>query len=127
MNIYNVNVFKSRTPDSLVESLEWAHTIFPIKNFTGAPDCLRFTSKVEKKDFAFCFAQPDQLDAVVGLVKGIRYCRIGVSPQESTKKCDGSGDSGLPGDEPQTAPSPVDSASSTPAAKPADDGCPGCS
>jgi len=86
--MYNVNIFKSKTPDSLVDSIELGHLNFPPsgKNFTGAPECLKFASKKEKKVMAFCWATEDELEPVVAVIKALRYCRRGIAPKDQKGK-----------------------------------------
>jgi hypothetical protein len=94
MNVWNINLFKDRNPSNLVDSIEWAHIDFPVRNFTGAPNCLRFNSRIEKKSIAFCLPTEKDLDPWIQVIRAIRFCRMGKDPSQLQKKCDSEDDFG---------------------------------
>lgn len=87
MTIWNVNIFKSKDPSSLLDSLEWADVDYPVKNMTGAPNCLLFTSEKNNKKFSFCLAKEDDLDAWYDAMFVFKMCREGITPDKAKKSC----------------------------------------
>lgn len=87
MTIWNVNVFKSKDPSSLIESLEWADVDMPVRNMTGAPNCLLFKAEKIEKKFGFCLATEGDLDAWYDAMFIFQMCRKGISPDKAKKSC----------------------------------------
>lgn len=87
MNIWNVNIFaKKDDASSLIESIEWASVDFPVRNITGAPECLLFSSEKANKKFAFCFAKEDDLDQWYTVIMNFKMCREGITPGDASRR-----------------------------------------
>ena len=91
MNIWNVNIFEKKDAATLVSSAEWTNIDFPVRNITGAPECLLFKASAENdKQFAFCLAKEEDLDKWYDAILAFKLCRDGVVPSKgSTKNCQG--------------------------------------
>ena len=88
MNIWNVNVFEKKDPATLIASAEWTNVDFPVRNMTGAPECLYFQANAENdKKFAFCLAKEEDLDAWYDAILAFKLCRDGVTPSKGKKNC----------------------------------------
>ena len=91
MNFINVNIFKkSDDPSTLLESAEWSHISFPLKNLTLGPRCVNLTAEPEKKAFAFCFKNSEIADKWIQAGEILKMCRKGMSIQDAmknVKKC----------------------------------------
>jgi hypothetical protein len=56
INMWNVNIFKKeKDASSLIDSVEWYHVDYPVKNLTFAPGCIKISASREKKELGFCF------------------------------------------------------------------------
>ena len=87
MNIWNVNLFEKKDAGTLVASAEWTNVDFPVKNLTGAPECLLFKAAAENdKKFAFCLAKEEDLDAWYDAILTFKLCRDGITPAKGGAK-----------------------------------------
>ena len=94
LSFYNINLFKKKTkPESLIDSVEWAHITFPILNLTHSPDCLNFNAtESEKKSITFCFGSEAKMKEFLKAIKIFQFCRTGLTIEEANKKsnnCEG--------------------------------------
>lgn len=88
MNIWNVNIFEKKDPSTLIASAEWTNIDFPVRNMTGAPECLYFQATAENdKKFAFCFAKEEDLETWYEAIFTFKLCRDGVAPIKGKKNC----------------------------------------
>ena len=55
MNMYTINLFLDKKPESLVTSIDWNHIDKPVRSILLGDKCLEFTSGSEKKSIKFCF------------------------------------------------------------------------
>lgn len=87
MNIWNVNIFEKKDASTLIASAEWTNIDFPVKNMTGAPECLYFQASAENdKKFAFCFEKEEDLDTWYDAIFTFKLCRDGIMPTKGKKK-----------------------------------------
>lgn len=88
MNIWNVNIFEKKDPSTLIASAEWTNIDFPVKNITGAPECMLFQASAENgKKFAFCLSKEEDLDTWYDAILTFKLCRDGITPSKGKKNC----------------------------------------